>query len=113
MKLIQRGEIYILECEYSEKEIPKALGFTWWSIVKDKWATMFPSVAVRAYDWAEGEAKESLHDLAARQRANFEASMATMGSGKSTLHVPDGLHYLHFQEAGIEQMVRLLEGADQ
>ena len=114
MELTKTKDIYILECPYEARQIPATLGFTWWSLVKDKWATTNRIIASRAFIWADEETKKDLLPLVRRQQENVAASVA-LEPAKSTTELPDksivvpnGLRLTPFQEASVSHIIKQL-----
>ena len=114
MELTKTKDIYILECPYEARQIPTTLGFTWWSLVKDKWATTNRIIASRAFIWADEETKKDLLPFVRRQQDNVKASMAlSVGSGEISpgIVVPNGLRLTPFQEASVSHIIKQLTEA--
>ena len=113
MKLVttqdSKGRVYVLECEYDKGQIARKIGFTWWTIIENKWATRSEIVASRAVQWADQEAYNALQPILSGQRENAEASMATRGGSGETIMLPHGLRLLPFQEASVSYMIKILK----
>jgi len=97
MRLYHNGQVYILNCTYDDRAVPKAAGFRW-DPDKKVWWTMFDTCAARLKEYADDSAKAKL----GRASENIEASFAT--DAKIEIPVPDELEYYPFQKAGIKFM---------
>lgn len=107
VKLSKINNCYVLECEHHERDKPRAAGFTWWTVVKDKWATRSPEVASRVIECASPELQSELRNIAETHKRNLEASTAS--SSDFDPPVPKGKQLRPFQKAGVEHMSRILD----
>jgi len=109
MQLTQQGEAYILECTKAQGRIAKSLGFTWWTIVKDHWATKNHFTAARLYEYADEETRKNIKALFDVQHANFLASSCALPVGEKLNACPKGRELRTFQEASVQHMKKVME----
>lgn len=106
MLLTISGDKFIFECAFEEAHIPRNMGFVWWSLVENKWATKNPYLAVRLYNYADEKTKQALADIKKEQEENVAASSAI--SGSDAVPVPPGMSLLPFQVASVSYITRRL-----
>lgn len=113
MKLTTHGPLYVLHCEYEERNHPKAAGFVWHPANCHRkacpackegfgkgWYSQFPQVAAKMIEYADPQLREILKSVAEDRTNRINASMAADIENVS-YPVPDGLDYFPFQKAGI------------
>lgn len=106
------GNVFIFECDYHERHIPKDAGFTWhiWPCSKKDcpactaglekcWYSTDYNLAVRLIDYADEEAHLKLGEIAIERKKAIEASRSR--EADIFIPAPDGLEYYPFQKAGI------------
>jgi SWI/SNF-related matrix-associated actin-dependent regulator 1 of chromatin subfamily A len=108
MVLTYRSRVFIAECSYSERAVPKAAGF-WWhggdrcrascaacaAGVGRVWWTDRHARAADLAEYADAAAKAAL----AQHRATLDASRAA--DADLSVPAPEGCEYLGYQRAGI------------
>lgn len=100
MRLIQRDRIYIFECNFSEKDIPKKARFYWNSAEAPRvWSTKSKKCASQVAEYAD----EPLRSELIAFREEFSGALAASKATDAQIEVPanEGLEYLPFQKAGI------------
>ena len=103
MKLIKSGNRYILQCAFSEKDIPKNAGMRWYPADR-VWATTDSAIAEMLLQYADGSVKAAIVASKAIIAQQITASRATDVS--IDVPCPEGLAYLGFQKAGIVYCLR-------
>ncbi len=64
MKLTVDGAVFVAECRYEDKDVPKGAGFRW-DAARRRWATPEPQVAARLIDFADERAAARLANVVA------------------------------------------------
>ena len=102
MQLLLRNGNFIFEGTYDEKDVPKAAGLRWHSIVPKFWATSDPRIAARLIDVVDmaPEVREAIDSGIAEKTVTAELSRAT--EADILIPAPEGLEYRPFQRAGIQ-----------
>ena len=95
---------YILQCVFSEKDIPKNAGMRWHPADR-VWATTDSTIAEKLLQYADGSVKAAIVASKAIIAQQITASRATDVS--IDVPCPEGLAYLGFQKAGIVYCLRL------
>lgn len=116
MKLRKQDKVFVFECEFEERHIPKEAGFIWHPTpcykktcqacangVRKNWWTAYEEHAVKLIEYADEETKKFLSKWKAVRDKTKEASLAK--SADIEIPAPDGLNYYPFQKAGIKFLV--------
>lgn len=92
-----------LECDYSQKEIPKNVGFKW-NPNRRVWYTDNSDIASELLHYGDEKVFEKIDQLKQRTVSAIQESQAV----KSNIIIPkpNGLDYLPFQKAGIEYALK-------
>lgn len=111
MRLVKIGKVYVAECDYAERLIPKAAKFRWhggncWrkcyacdeDLGKVWWTNKMENAAQLA-KYADEPARSELFAFAKKRAKAFEDSKAT--DADIEIPVPGGLAYRPFQRGGI------------
>lgn len=100
MKLIYDKGIWIILCNYEEREIPKENGFIWDKVVPKKWATTDLKKALKLKQYAD-----SYYEVEMERQLAYKKELLSASSAKETdinIPCPKGISYLGFQKAGIK-----------
>lgn len=95
-----KGEwIYICQCSYYDKDIPKQAGFRWHGDRYKVWWTHEDRIAAKLADYADA----SCRGLESLKKQMFRSEhLSRKASGDFNPPHPDGLDYFPFQKVGIE-----------
>jgi SWI/SNF-related matrix-associated actin-dependent regulator 1 of chromatin subfamily A len=99
MKITKKGELYVCECSYAERNTPKSAGFRWDYGRRQQWETNNPLVAARLIQYATPEARQTIEAALDAARESVRESLSA--NADIDIPHPDGLDYLPFQKAGI------------
>lgn len=107
MQLIETNPgIYIFDCSYTEKNIPKGVGFNW-DAKNKRWWTSAPETAWKLIGYAAPDLTRAIQNRireTERKKAYFlELSRATVA--EFDVPSPDGLKYLNCQKVAIKYAV--------
>jgi SWI/SNF-related matrix-associated actin-dependent regulator 1 of chromatin subfamily A len=93
------AKVFVVKSKFEEKDVPKAAGFVWDRIVKNRWATRDVSKAHQLAPWADQACQEALLALLKEQKELIKLSSAT--DAEIEFPSPEGLSYLGYQKVGI------------
>lgn len=119
MKLDINGDVFTLEASYSERAIPKRLGFRWHRTpghcdgrcaaclehVGQCWWTDMPEVARKLEHVATPSAGAAIAALLAEIEASRADNVDDVSEFNTDVPSPDGLDYLPYQRAGIRYAI--------
>jgi len=106
------GGVFVMECDFHQRHLPKGAGFTWhvWPCNKKDcpacaaglekcWFAVNDNTAAKLIDYADQEAHIKLGEIAIDREKAIEASRAK--EADIFIPSPDGLEYYPFQKAGV------------
>lgn len=111
MKLTYVQGIFVFECKYTDRQIPRDAGFIWYKperrdlreyqlVGKKAWVTNRPSVAVRLRKYADDDAEHALAAYVAEVGEAVKASRAK--NADINIPCPAGREFFPYQKAGIQ-----------
>ena len=103
MKLIMSGKRYILQCAFSEKDIPKNAGMRWHPADR-VWATTDSAIAEKFACYADENVKAGI--VAAKKVVEQKVEESRAIDSDVIIPTPAGLEYMPFHRAGIVSCLR-------
>lgn len=99
MYLDKIGDLYVFDCSFKEKEIPKKIGFEWKKQMGG-WVTDRADIAKKLSEHAMPKLRNELIQATQKLDQALQASLALDSS--LDIPIPQNKRYLPFQKAGIE-----------